>query len=58
MLVSECSEDMWLLKNGSNIYLSDYRMKETVIICAHIHISYWSESTKDLPLVSYRDGQW
>lgn len=31
ILVSECSEDMWLLKYGSNFYFGDYGVKESVI---------------------------
>ncbi len=37
ILVSECSGDMCLVKNGSSMYLGDVEMKEVVIICDHIH---------------------
>lgn len=30
-------EDMWFRKNGSNIYFSEYRAQELVIISDHIH---------------------
>ncbi len=41
--MSECSEDMCLVKNGSNMYLADDGVKELVIICDHIHFSHKNE---------------
>lgn len=35
ILVYECSEDMWLVKNKFNIYFSDYLL----ITCAHIRVN-------------------
>ncbi len=43
ILVSECSEDMCLVKNGSNLYLGDDGMKELLIICNHVHFSCKNE---------------
>ncbi len=37
--VSECSEDMCLEKNGSNMYFGDDGAKELVIICDRVHFS-------------------
>lgn len=39
ILVYECSEDMWLVKNKFNIYFSDYRVKYLLITCAHIRVN-------------------
>ena len=39
ILLSECSEDMRLMKNGSHIYSCDYRAGKSVIICARVHFS-------------------
>lgn len=35
----QCSEDMRLVRNWSNIYLGDYGTKESVIIWTHVHFS-------------------
>ncbi len=35
--ISECLEDMRLMKNGSKMYLCDDEAKELVIICGHVH---------------------
>ncbi len=45
--MTECSEDMCLVKNGSNMYLGDDGAKELVIICDHVHFSHKNEWTKD-----------
>ncbi len=45
--VSECSEDMCLVKNGSNLYLGDDGAKELVIICDRVHFSHKNEWTQD-----------
>ncbi len=45
--MSECSDDIRLVKNGSNMYLGDDEVKEWVIICDHIHFSCKNEWTKD-----------
>ncbi len=37
IFVSECSEHMCLVKNGSNMYLSDDGVKELVIIYDYVH---------------------
>ncbi len=37
--VSECLEDMCLVKNGSNMYLGDVGAKELIIICDHVNFS-------------------
>ena len=39
ILESECSEDVWLVKSSSNINLGYYGVKESVVICAHVHVS-------------------
>ncbi len=46
IFVSECSEDMCLVKNGSNIYLSDDGLKELVINCDHVYFSHENEWTQ------------
>ncbi len=47
IFVSECSEDMCLLRNKCNLYLGDDRVKESVIICDHVHFSCKDEWTQD-----------
>lgn len=39
--MSDCSEDVGVVKNGSNVYFGDYGTKESVIICVHVHFSDW-----------------
>lgn len=39
-LVSEHSEEMWLMKNEYNAYFDDYGAKESVIICDHVQFSW------------------
>ncbi len=46
-LVSECCEDMCLLKYGSNMYLGDSGVKELVIICDHTQFSHKNEQNED-----------
>ncbi len=45
--MSECSEDVCLVKNGSNTYLGDAGAKELVIICDHGHFSHKNERSRD-----------
>ncbi len=52
------SEDMCLVENGSNMYLSDDGVKELVIICDHIHFSYKNEWTQDCFLSPKGAGPW
>ncbi len=47
IFVSECSKDMCLVKNGSNTYFGNDRVKELVIICDHAHFSHKMEKTQD-----------
>ncbi len=47
VFVSECSEDMCLVKNGSNMHLGDDGAKELVIICDHVHFSLKNKGTQD-----------
>ncbi len=46
-LVSECSEDMCLVKSRSNLYLGGDGTKELVKICDHVHFSHKNEWTQD-----------
>ncbi len=46
IFVSECSEDMCLVKNGSNMYLGDDGAKESVIICEGIYLSRKNNRTQ------------
>ncbi len=46
IFVSECSEDV-SVKNGSKMYLGEDGMKESVIICDHVHFSRKNEWTQD-----------
>ncbi len=39
IFVSECSEDVCLVKNESNMYLGDDGVEELVINCDHVHFS-------------------
>ena len=39
-------EIMWLVRNGSNIYFGDYGVKESLIICVHVHFSHWNQYTR------------
>ncbi len=57
-LVSECSEDMCLVKNGSNMYLVDDGAKELVIICDHVYFSHKNEWTQDCFLSPRAAGPW
>ncbi len=56
IFVSECSEDMCLVKNGSNMHLGDDGVKELIIICDHVHFSHKSEWTQDCFLSSKGAG--
>ncbi len=47
IFVSECSEDMCLVKNESNMYLGEDGARELVIICDHVHFSCKNEWTQD-----------
>ncbi len=47
IFVLEFSEDMCLVKNGSNMYLGDEEAKELTIICDHVHFSRKNEWTQD-----------
>ncbi len=58
ILVSECSEDMCPVKNGSNIYLGDNGVKDLVIICDHIHFSHRNEWTQDCLWSPEGAGPW
>ncbi len=58
ILVSECSEDMCLMENGSNVYLGDDGVKELVIICDHVHFSHKNEWTQDCFLSPKGVGPW
>ncbi len=46
IFVSECSEDMCLVKNGSNMYLGEGGAKELIIICNHVQFSHKNEWTQ------------
>ncbi len=37
--MSECSEDLCLVKNGSNMYFGDEWTKELITVCDHVHFS-------------------
>ncbi len=58
IFVSECSEDMCLVKNGSNLYLGDDEEKELVTICDHVHFSHKNEWTQDCFLSHKGAGPW
>ncbi len=45
-MVLECSEDMCLAKDESNMYLGDDGAKELVIICDQVHFSHKNEWTQ------------
>ncbi len=45
--MSECSEDMCLVKDGSNVYLGEDGAKELDTICDHVHLSHKNEWTQD-----------
>ncbi len=47
IFVSECSQDMCLVKNGSIMYLGDDGVKELIINCDHIHFSGKNELNQD-----------
>ncbi len=47
IVVSECSEDMCLVKNGSSLYLGGDVEKELIIICDHLHFFCKTEWTQD-----------
>ncbi len=58
IFVSECSEDICLMKNGSNMYLVDNRVKELVIIYDHVHSSHKDEWIQDHFLYPEGAGPW
>ncbi len=58
IFVSECSEDLRLVKNESNMYLGDDGGKELVIICNHIHFSLKNEWTQNCFLSPKGAGLW
>ncbi len=58
IFVSECLEDTCLVKNGSNMYLSDDGAKESVIICDYVHFSHKNEWTQDRFLSPKGAGPW
>ncbi len=58
VFVSECSEGMCLVKNGSSVYLGDDWAKELVIICDHVHFSHKNEWTQDCFLSPKAAGPW
>ncbi len=39
IFLSECSDDMCLVKNWFSLYLGNDGVKELVIICDHVHFS-------------------
>ncbi len=56
--MSECSEDMCFVKNGSNMYLGDDGMKEMIIICDHVYFSHKTGWTQDCFLSPKGAGPW
>lgn len=44
IFVFEWWEDIWLLNNGSILCLVDCMEQKNLSICAHVHISRWSDS--------------
>ncbi len=56
--MSECSEDMCLVKNGSSMYLGDNGAKELVIICDHVYFFHKNEWTRDCFLSPKGAGPW
>ncbi len=47
IFVSECAEDLCLVKNKSNMHLGDDGAKELVIICDLVYFSHENEWTQD-----------
>ncbi len=58
IFVSSCSEDICLVKNGSNTYLGDDGSQELVIICDHILFSRKNKWPLDCFLSPKDAGPW
>ncbi len=58
IFVSECSEDMYFVKNGSKMYLGDNEAKKLVIVCDRVHFSLKNEWTQNCLYFSRGAGPW
>ncbi len=57
-VVSECQEDMCLVKNGSDMYLGDDGVKELIIIYDHVYVFHKNEWTQEYVLFPKGEGPW
>lgn len=58
ILMSECLEDLCLVKSGSSIYFGDYGTKELIIICTYFHFSHCNGWNRNYCSSPKEAGQW